>query len=136
MSDTPWEAARRRLSSTKPKHQRSEERGATGGGKMQVNSGRFWFSKRDFKKFFFLFENRQTDADSYTIKRKELKKITKEAIFENALPAMRIDFSSDGDWVLIRGIDFQDFYEVYNLMEALLVAERDERKTKNQSDEG
>lgn len=118
--ETPWERAQNRQKGRKPKHARSEEHGAKG-GKLQVNSGRFWHSKRDFRKFNFIFENRQTDSDSISIKGKELKKIAREAIFENALPAMRLDFSALGeDWSLIRSSDLQDFFEAFKLMEALL----------------
>lgn len=116
----PWERAQQRLKASKPKHVRSEHRGANG-GRLQVNSGRFWFSKRDFRKFNFVFENRQTDGKTITINGSELKKITRESIFENALPAMRLDFTALGeDWTLIRSADFTDFFEALKLLEGLL----------------
>src|SRR5438105_2668929 len=102
----PWEEARKRLGVKKPKHQRSEIEGARGNdGKLQVNSGRTWFSKRDFRKFNFIFENRQTDKKSYAVNAQELKQITREAFFEKGLPAMRLDFSVySEDWVLLRRV--------------------------------
>lgn len=117
---TPWEKAQKRLKQTKPKHVRSEQRGAQGGA-LQINSGRFWHSKRDFRKFNFIFENRQTDSKTITVNAQELKKITRESIFENALPAMRLDFTDQGeDWTLLRTSDFTEFFEALKLLEAML----------------
>lgn len=120
MPDTPWERARRRQQGTKPKHARSEQRGALGGS-LQINSGRFWHSKRDFRKFQFIFENRQSDSKTIAVNALELSKISREAIFEDSLPAMRLDFTSHGEeWVLIRACDFQDFFEALKLLEGLV----------------
>lgn len=120
----PWQVARDRLSTKRgqTRHARSEQVGAAGGGgTMQVNSGRLWFSKRDFKKFDFLFENRQTDGKTITVNGEELRKISREAVFEHALPAMRLDFSKlHEDWVLIRRKDFEEQNELILQLQGLL----------------
>lgn len=130
--ETPWGQARKRLNTQKPKHQRSEIEGARGnGGTLQINSGRTWFSKRDFRKFNFIVENRQTDNKTYSVDARELKKITREAHFEKGLPAMRLDFSTfNEDWVLIRRVDFEDFFQAFKMLEGLLESERENNKGK------
>jgi hypothetical protein len=93
----PWNENRKK----KTAGQASEERGARVlGGRLQTNSGRFWFSKRDFKALGLLVENRYTENKSISVKHQELKKITREAIHEDSLPAMRLDFAGDA-WLLI-----------------------------------
>lgn len=110
-SSTPWDEARKRLSVKRgqTKHAASEAEGAREGGTLQINSGRFWHSKRDWAKFGYLFENRQTDSKTITINAVELGKIVRESMFEHKLPAMRLDFSKyNEDWVLVRRADFEE----------------------------
>lgn len=63
------------------------------GGQPQVNSGRFWRWKRDAKLHNFLIEARTTDAESYTIKKREFLDMRKEALQTppGLLPAMQVD---------------------------------------------
>lgn len=129
MTIPPWEEARERLRGRRgqTKHAASEAAGAQGGS-LQINSGRYWHSKRDFKKFTFLFENRQTDSKTITINSQELKRITREAMFEHSLPAMRLDFTTaHEDWSLIRSRDLQDFHDHLAQLEGLLEDERRRR---------
>jgi len=86
--ETPWARAK------KTKSQKQEERlGKMEGGQPQVNSGRFWRWKRDAKLHNFLIEARTTDAESYTIKKREFLDMRKEALQTppGLLPAMQVD---------------------------------------------
>lgn len=63
-------------------------------------------------KFDFLVENREIEADSYTIKRKELVKLRSDAVFHHSLPAMNIAWpSKQEDWMLIPTSDFESIME-------------------------
>lgn len=132
----PWQVARDRLSIRRgqKRHHRSEQDLASGGGAMQVNSGRLWHSKRDVKKFDFLFENRQTDGKTITVNAPELQKIGREAVFEHSLPAMRLDFSKyHEDWVLIRRGDFEEQNQLILQLEGL-VADLEKQLDERQSE--
>ncbi len=88
MPDTPWARAK------KTKSQRQEERiGNMEGGGKQVNSGRFWRSKRDNTLHNFLVEARTTDAGSYRIEKKEFLAIKRNGLETppGLLPSMQID---------------------------------------------
>lgn len=88
MPETPWARAK------KTKSQRQEERfGDMQGGRKQVNSGRFWRSKRDAVLHNFLVEARTTDAGSYRVEKKEFYSIKKEGLQTppGLLPAMQLD---------------------------------------------
>lgn len=87
--ESPWGRAK-----TKTKSQRQEERlGKMEGGKKQINSGRFWRSKRDAVLHSFLVEARTTDAGSYRIEKQEFLDIKKQGLQTppGLLPAMQID---------------------------------------------
>lgn len=89
--DTPWQRAK------KTRSQRQEERlGNMPGGQKQNNSGRFWRWKRDTILHNFLIEARDTEADSYSVKRKEFHQIKKEALQTppGLLPAIQVDFTN------------------------------------------
>jgi hypothetical protein len=86
--ETPWARAK------KTKSQRQEERnGKMEGGSKQINSGRFWRSKRDNRLHNFLVESRTTDAGSYRIEKKEFLDIKREGLQTppGLLPSMQID---------------------------------------------
>lgn len=88
MVDTPWARAK------KTKSQKQEERiGNMEGGKKQINSGRFWRSKRDAVLHNFLVEARTTDAGSYRIEKKEFFNIKRQGLETppGLLPSMQID---------------------------------------------
>lgn len=126
MSDAipPWIEAQERLSrSRRTKAAQSE---IDFGGSPQINSGRFWHSKRDVKKFDFLFENRQTDGKTITINALELAKIVRDAVFEHSFPAMRLDFSKHFQrWILVRESEFEDMHtRILELEGALEVEQR------------
>lgn len=89
--DTPWDRAK-----AQQKSQKQEKRiGNLPGGRKQINSGRNWFSKRDVRLGGYLVEARITDAQSYTIKKKEFEQITSEAIQTppGMLPAMMLEIA-------------------------------------------
>lgn len=86
--ETPW------LRAKKTKSQRQEERlGDMPGGKKQINSGRFWRSKRDAVLHNFLVEARTTEAGSYRIEKKEFMAIKKQGLQTppGLLPAIQVD---------------------------------------------
>jgi hypothetical protein len=86
--ETPWVRAKR------TKSQQQEERlGKMPGGSKQINSGRFWRSKRDAVLHNFLIEARTTDAGSYRIEKQEFLDIKKQGLQTppGLLPAMQID---------------------------------------------
>lgn len=94
--ETPWLRAKK-----KTKSQRQEERlGNMEGGKKQINSGRFWHSKRDNVLHDFLIEARDTETGSYRISRSEFLDIRYNArqTPPGLLPAIQIDL---GDLHLI-----------------------------------
>ena len=107
---TPWKKARE-----KQAYQRQEERlAASPGARAQVNSGRYWFSKRDVRKNGFLIEARTTQAKSYSISAEEWDKLTNESFTQppGLLPAMQIDLQGSRLWVM-RQEDFDYFQIMY-----------------------
>lgn len=114
-----WRRARKQQRSA----QQERHFAAAGGSSKQLNSGRHWFSKRDTRRFEFLVENRLViDAVSYTIKGKELPKLTRDAFFHRQLPAMNIEFDKLSEsWMLIRTVDFDDMHQRIFELEALLL---------------
>lgn len=116
--ETPWKRA------NEMRHVKQERNfGKSKGANPQLNSGRFWHSKRDNKKFSFLVENRTTNAGSYTIKAKELKQLTRDAFFHSNIPAMNIEFEKESeDWTLIRSVDLEEMQERMLGLEAALEA--------------
>jgi hypothetical protein len=102
--ETPWERAR------KTKSERQEERlGNLPGGNRQINSGRFWRSKRDATLFEFLIEARTTEKGSYTISYDEFRAIEKNALQTppGCLPGMQIDLRS----LRLIVVRFDDWYD-------------------------
>lgn len=86
--ETPW------LRAKKTKSQRQEERnGKMEGGSKQINSGRFWRSKRDNTLHSFLVESRTTDAGSYRIDKKEFLDIKRDGLQTppGLLPSIQVD---------------------------------------------
>lgn len=63
------------------------------GGKKQINSGRFWRSKRDAVLHDFLIEARTTEAGSYRVSRSEFLDVRYNArqTPPGLLPAMQVD---------------------------------------------
>jgi hypothetical protein len=95
--ETPWRQVKN------SKSRRQEERLAkVPGGRKQINSGRFWHSRRDAKIRDFLIEARGTDSESYSISQKEFEQIAKQAVITppGMLPAIQIDFSRVKLWVM------------------------------------
>jgi hypothetical protein len=107
------------------------------GGAKQLNSGRHWFSKRDTRKFEFLVENRIIlTAEQYTLKGRELPKLTRDAFFHRQLPAMNIEFDTPKlteNWMLIRTVDFDDMHQYIFELKALV--ERLETEKENGTEE-
>lgn len=102
MAETPWDMAKKRQA-----YQR-QETSLSEGGKKQINSGRFWFSKRDVRNWGFLLEARTTTSKSFSIKAEELIKLIQDALFHNSLPGMPIEFEEyNQKWILIRQTDFE-----------------------------
>ena len=125
MSELPWDRAKKKQS-----YQKQEQALAKDGGKKQINSGRTsWYSKRDVIRKGFLYEARTTTKGSLTIKVAELKKLTTDAYFHNALPGMPIDFETENEkWILTRRIDFNAIEADY----ARLITENDDLKKRIQ----
>lgn len=66
-------------------------------GRRVVASGALWNRKGDAKTDTFLFEDKYTLADSYTIASSILLKIQKEALFHNRVPVYRFGkLNTDG----------------------------------------
>lgn len=117
--ETPWQRAK------KTKSQKQEERlGKMPGGKKQINSGRFWRSKRDARLHNFLIEARTTEAGSYRVERAEFLSIRKEALQTppGLLPGMQIDLG-DLHLIVTELSAFQDremrIYELEGIIEGL-----------------
>jgi hypothetical protein len=123
--ETPWQRAK-----GKTKSQRQEERlGNMEGGSKQINSGRFWRSKRDATLHDFLIEARTTDQGSYRISRSEFLDIRYQGrqTPPGLLPAMQIDLG-DLHLILIELKAFQDAQLRIVELEALLEHVREERE--------
>lgn len=112
--ETPWHRARHR------KSQQQERRlGKLPNSRTQPNSGRGKFLKRDARIFGnFFVEARHTEADSYTIKKKEFHDLTKQAHRQppGCLPMMEIEMGNLRLWV-IRGVDGEQLLERLQLLE-------------------
>lgn len=116
MPDTPWARAK------KTKSQRQEERlGEMQGGKKQINSGRFWRSKRDAVLHNFLIEARTTDAGSYRIEKKEFLDIKRQGLQTppGLLPSMQLDLG-ELHLMVVELSAFQDMSVRILELEALL----------------
>jgi hypothetical protein len=114
--DTPWARAK------KTKSQRQEERlGEMQGGKKQINSGRFWRSKRDAVLHNFLIEARTTDAGSYRIEKKEFLDIKRQGLQTppGLLPSMQLDLG-ELHLMVVELSAFQDMSVRILELEALL----------------
>lgn len=115
--DLPW-----RRATPQSRSQRQEERLAKrpGGGK-QINSGRFWHSKRDGRQFQFLIEARTTEAGSYRVSEEEFQKIKKDAYATppGLLPCLQIEFRSD-TLDVVRHEDLESLLVTLAAMEAYI----------------
>jgi hypothetical protein len=102
--NTPWSRARKLRTA-----QQEKKLGQMEGGSQQINSGRFWHSRRDAKLFDFLIEARTTEAESYRIQKEEWIQIRKDALREplGLKPAIQITIG-DLDLVVIELDHFQD----------------------------
>lgn len=113
--DKPWKRAKHRQS------QLQERRlGKKPNSRQQPNSGRGRFRKRDAITYgHFLTEARTTNADSYTIKKKEFQDLTGQAIRQppGCLPLMAVEISGLR-LVVVRETDFDDLNERLMLLEA------------------
>jgi hypothetical protein len=91
------------------------------GGQRQNNSGRFWRWKRDGILWEFLIEARDTQADSYSIKREEFLSIKKEALATppGLLAGMQIDIK-DLSLIAVETKEFQSMCMRLAEMEAEL----------------
>jgi len=116
--ELPWNRAKQRQQAIS---QNQERRLAQAGGR-QVNSGRTaWYSKRDVERLGFLHEARVTDGKTITVNVEELKKLVKDAIFHDALPAMSLEFLQHGErWTLVREKDHDELQNELTLLKAQL----------------
>ncbi len=85
MAATPWHRA-----SQQRRAQRSESEGAKSEGGKRVPRSGAGRLKGDIRTSEFLIEDKFTDADSFTLKRSVLDKITREAFTSGRLPQMRV----------------------------------------------
>jgi hypothetical protein len=117
--ETPWSRARKLRTA-----QQEQKLGQMEGGSQQINSGRFWHSRRDAKLFNFLIEARTNEnptVKSYRIERDEWLEMRKDAYREppGLKPAMQITIQ-DLDLVVIELDDFRDMNIRLIALEAML----------------
>jgi len=77
-------------------------------GKRHARSGGLWWKKGDASNIDFLFEDKFTEKESYSVTGLVISKIEKESLSINKLPVLRIGFiSKDGnaDYAIVRSKD-------------------------------
>ena len=91
------------------------------GGSKQINSGRFWHSRRDNKLYDFLIEARTTEAESYRIEREEWLQMRRDAIREppGMKPGMQISIK-DLDLIVVELNHFHDMQVRLVALEAMV----------------
>jgi hypothetical protein len=82
-------------------------------GRTTPRSGGMWNKPGDVSTLKFLFDCKYTDKDSYSVKSATLKKIYKEAILSNKLPALSVQLKDGTEFVAIRK---DDFMEILNFL--------------------
>lgn len=81
------------------------------GGRKTPRSGGAWGFKGDVKGEIFLFDDKYTDAKSFSIKSAMWKKICKEALLENRRPALKVNFADGTSFVVINEPDLYEMVE-------------------------
>lgn len=72
------------------------------GGKAHLNSGAMWFGKSDFSNDVWQIEDKFTHENKYSIQFSIIKKIEKEALKLNKLPALRFGFhGTNRNYILV-----------------------------------
>lgn len=83
------------------------------GGKAHINSGAMWFRKSDLSNDFWQIEDKFTWDNKYSIKYSILKKIEKEAMRLEKLPALRFGFENEKrDYAVIETKHFKNTNKV------------------------
>lgn len=87
------------------------------GGKTQLNSGALSqaHNKGDVKSASVLYDSKTTDKGSYKLTLKDLLKIKLEALGQDRIPAMAIQFERNTayEFVVLRQQDFLEMLRVY-----------------------
>ena len=74
-------------------------------GKRHIRSGGLWWNKGDASNVDFLFEDKFTEKEQYSVTGLVINKVEKEALSVNKLPILRIGFVSkygNSDYAIIR----------------------------------
>ena len=74
-------------------------------GSRQPGSGAGWVRKNDVRSDQFLFENKLTQAKSYSFKKMDMVELTERAILEDRIPVFQIDISGNR-YILLNEDDF------------------------------
>ena len=75
------------------------------GGQRSAASGAFWSRKGDVRSSDLLIEHKWTGKSQYTIKAKELEKITREAILDGRKPVLGVHLNGE-NYALMLEDDF------------------------------
>lgn len=79
-------------------------------GKRTPRSGGFWAFPGDVKSDQFLIDSKATDKKSYSVNRKNWKKIEHEALKSGRIPILSISITNEGLDLVI--LDRNDFVEL------------------------
>lgn len=101
---------------------KQEKRNAQkGGGRRTMRSGGIWFDPGDVKLDDFLEEDKETENKSYSLKAETWRKIYKQALLNNRMPCMSIQFTNERlpngepiEVVVVSRDDFDSWFQKEN----------------------
>lgn len=79
------------------------------GGKRNRGSGNKWYNPSDIKSLIYLIESKETNKESFSIKRSVWEKLYEEALFSKKIPLLHIRIQ-DLELVVISKQDFLKKY--------------------------
>lgn len=93
--------------------EKKEERDAKDfAGRRMIRSGGFWFCPGDVTTSQFLFDQKTSKHNRFSITQKMWKKVYKEALLNQRIPALSVEFGDEGtELVVLSKDDFLSFFE-------------------------